>query len=340
MKALTLTDVKKFELIEKEIPTASDQKAVIKISKTGICGSDIHMVWSTGYGAGTNFVIGHEFCGVIVDPGGSPTLKKGDRVVAMEIDPCGQCEYCLNGMPHLCEHVLDGGPGIGSDGGYEEYVAVRHDMIRVIPDNVSDISGALVEPTAISMHAVKLAGVKEGSKVLVTGAGAIGLFAAACAYALGAKEVVITEVNQERLQLANNAKFITHALNGSKEDLVDELKKIVPDGFDAVIECSGHGGASTTALSSLKRGGHMVLVAYGDLPKVDLFTFINNEIHLLGSVFFTFEEFELVIDLMSQGKLDLEQYVELVKLEDVQSVLEGIETQKSNAVKYMIDFNK
>ncbi len=337
MKALTITGVKKFELIEKPIPQSNGKKAVIKVSKAGVCGSDIHMVWAMGYSPAPNFVIGHEFSGTIVDPGDSPTLKVGDRVVAMEIDSCGQCEYCLDGKPQLCPHVLDGGPGIGSDGGYAEYVAVRHDMIRKLPDNVSDLAGALVEPASISMHATKLAGVKEGSKVLVTGGGAIGLFAAACAHALGASVVAITEVNKERIELARNSTFVTHVYDGTDTDLPDKLKEIVPNGFDAVIECSGNKSASTTGLNALRTGGTMTFVAYGSQPDIDLFTFINTEKHISGSVFFTFEEFELVIDLMSQGKLDLTPFTKIIRMEDLQQILEDLESGKENAIKYVMD---
>ena len=337
MKALTIKGVKQFELIEKDIPTLKEDQALIKVSKAGICGSDIHMVWAAGYRPSEDFVIGHEFSGTIVDPGTSKDLKVGDRVVAMEITPCGECDYCKNNQPQLCSHVLDGGPGIGSDGGYGQYVAVRQDMIRKLPDNVTDVAGALVEPASISMHACKMAQVKEGSKVLVSGGGAIGLFAAACAYALGASEVVVTEVNPERIRLANEASFVTHALDGASEHLKDQLKDIAPEGFDSVIECSGHPVASSTALASLSRGGTMTLVAYGQQPQIDLFTFINTEQHLTGSVFFTFEDFELVIDLMSQGKLNLEPYAKLIHLEDVQQTLLDLESGKENAIKYVID---
>lgn len=339
MKAITLTDVKKFELIDKPQPVSTDGKAIIKTSKCGICGSDIHMIWNVGYKAGTDFVIGHEFCGTIVDPGASDSLKVGDRVVAMEIDPCGKCDFCHNGQPNLCAHVLDGGPGIGNDGGYAEYVAVRHDMVRKIPDSMSDVAGALVEPASISMHAVKLAGVKEGSTVLVTGAGTIGLFAAACAHALGAGKVVITEVNQERIKVADEADFVSVALNRLDKDLKDKLFEIAPEGFDAVIECTGNQIASTQALSALKRGGHMILVAFGKQPNMDLLAFVNMEQHISGSVFFTDKEFELVIDLIAEGKLDLEKYTELIKPEDVQTTLENIENGTANAIKYVIDFD-
>lgn len=340
MKALTLVDIKKFEIIDKDIPKAEDNKIVIKVSKAGICGSDIHMIWATGYGASTNSVIGHEFCGIVTDNGNSSNFKVGDRVVAMEIDPCLNCDYCNSGKPNICNHVLDGGPGIGSDGGYGEYVLVREDMVRILPDNVSDISGAMVEPAAISLHSVKLAGVKNGSNVLITGAGAIGLFAASCAYALGAKSVTTLEVNDERVKIARDSDFVTNSISALDSNVDEQLKSIAPDGFDAVIECSGNKTASTTGLNNLRKGGSMVLVAYGEAPDINLFNFVNNEQHISGSVFFTMEEFQEVIDLMANGKLKLECFAKVIGMNEVQTVLENLEKGVENRIKYIIDMSK
>ena len=257
----------------------------------------------------------------------------------MEIDPCNTCEDCLSGRPQICEHVLDGGPGIGSDGGYGQYVAVREDMVRKIPDTMSDVEGALVEPASISMHAVKLAHVKEGSTVLISGGGTIGLFAAACAHALGAKEVVVLEVNEERIKLAKESGFVTHVINSLDEDIAEQLEKICPKGFEAVLECSGNQKASTLALNHLRKGGHMTFVAYGAQPDIEMFNMINNEWHLSGSVFFTPSEFEEVIQLIADKKMDLERYAKIIHMEDVQRVLEDLETGKENNIKYVIDMD-
>lgn len=342
MKALTLVEPKKFKIIEKDIPKPIDNKVVIKVMNTGICGSDIHMIWQTGWSAGTNFVIGHEFSGEIYDPGKSQKFHKGDRVVAMEIDSClkDTCEFCGTGRENICDHVLEGGPGIGSDGGYGQYVAVREDMVRILPDNVSFISGAMVEPASIAMHGLMQAYVTKESKVLITGCGAIGMFAAACAHALGVKEVYVTEANKERVKIAANSGLVKEAYNARKEDLDSKLKEAAPKGFDAVIECSGNKTASTTGLNHLKKGGHMVLIAYGETPDINLFNFVNSEHHLSGSLFFTQEEFDLVIKLMAEKKLNLEPYAKLISMEEVQSSLEGLETGRENAIKFVIKMNE
>lgn len=342
MKALTLVGTKKFELIEKDIPKAEGNKVVIKVMNTGICGSDIHMIWATGYNAGTNFVIGHEFSGIIYDAGNSSEFNVGDRVVAMEIDSClkDDCEFCGTGRENICDHVLEGGPGIGTDGGYGQYVAVREDMVRHLPDNVSFVSGAMVEPAAISMHGLKLAKVNENSKVLITGCGAIGMFAAADAHALGIKNVYITEANLDRVEMAKNSGFVKEAFNAKDEQLDEKLSAVAPNGFDAVIECSGNKTASTTGMNHLKKGGEMVLIAYGEAPEINVFNFVNSELHLSGSLFFKTSEFEEVIELMHEGKLNLEPYSKLIEMEEVQSSLEKLEKGIESPIKYVIKMNE
>ena len=341
MKALTLVEPKKFAIIEKDIPVATGNKVVIKVKRTGICGSDIHMIWQTGYNAGTNFVIGHEFAGEIYDSGNSTIFKNGDRVVAMEIDSClkDTCEYCGTGHENICDHVLEGGPGIGSDGGYGQYVAVREDMVRFLPDNVSFTAGAMVEPASISMHGLKLAKVNENSKVLITGCGPIGMFAAACAHALDVKEVYITETNNDRIKLVTDSGFVKKAFDAKDDQIDNKLKEVAPAGFDAVIECSGNQKASTMGLNHLKKGGEMVLIAYGNAPEINVFNFVNSEYHLSGSLFFTTKEFESVIKLMHEGKLKLESYAKEIEMADVQTSLENFEKGTDCPIKFVIKMN-
>lgn len=341
MKALTLVEPKKFAIIEKEIPKATGNKVVIKVKRTGICGSDIHMIWQTGYNAGANFVIGHEFAGEIYDAGDSKTFKNGDRVVAMEIDSClkDTCEFCGSGRENICDHVLEGGPGIGSDGGYGQYVAVREDMVRFLPNNVSFTAGAMVEPASISMHGLRLAKVNKQSKILITGCGPIGMFTAACAHALGIKDVYITETNNDRIKLVTASGYVKKAFDAKDDQIDKKLKEVAPKGFDAVIECSGNQKASTMGLNNLKKGGQMVLIAYGNAPEINVFNFVNSEYHLSGSLFFTTKEFDSVIELMHEGKLDLEPYAKEIEMEDVQTSLQNFEKGLDCPIKFVIKMN-
>ena len=123
------------------------------------------------------------------------------------------------------------------------------------------------------------------------------------------------------------------------DKLADKLTEVAPSGFDAVIECSGNKTASTMGLNHLKKGGHMSMIAYGDAPEINIFNFVNSEYHLSGSLFFKTEEFDEVIKLMSEGKLNLEPYSKLIEMEEVQSSLEKLEKGIESPIKYVIKMN-
>ena len=215
---------------------------------------------------------------------------------------------------------------------------MRDDMAIKLPDEISDISAALVEPFSVSYHGAKQAKVSAGKTVLITGCGPIGLFAAAASYALEASKIVILEANPERIKLAEESHFVTYALNSLDTDINKKLTEIEPDGFDAVIECSGNKNASTLALNNLKKGGHMSIIAYGDAPEIDIFSLVNKERHIDGSLFFTVNEFKEAIELMASKKINLEKYVKLIKMEEVQETLEKMKRHEENQIKYMIDY--
>ena len=288
MKALVIKGVREIGMIEKEKPVADERFSVIKVTHAGICGADLHLFWAAGGFAGTNYVPGHEFAGVIEETLPGSGFEVGDRVVAMDITPCGECDYCKSGRPQLCDMCFAEAPGVGGvDGGYAEYSKVRNDFIRKLPDNISLKQAAMIEPVCISMHAVNMCGVNENSNVLVTGGGAIGLFAAAAAKAKGAKYVALTEANPGRIKIAKEADFVDEVFDAADPEINEKVKAKVPEGFDISVECSGHPAAANLALYSLKRGGQHAILAYGPGFKYDAMAIINNELHIHGSVMFT-----------------------------------------------------
>ncbi len=337
MRILTVADKKSIVLSDKPMPPSRQGLPIIKVKYAGICGGDWHMVWKNGVRAGQNAVAGHEFYGVIEDPCGTD-FKKGERVTAIEYSPCCTCEFCQRKLPHLCPSRFNEGVGLMWDGAFAEYVAVRADMIYRLPDAVDDIQAAMIEPCAVSMHGARLAGVQKGSKVLITGCGAIGLFAAAAAKALGAEVVVVTEIHPQRLALAEHAPFVDFAVNSATENLQDYLCDIAGGKFDCAVECSGNSIAATTALEAIKPGATMTILAYGPGPDIPYFNFINDEKRIQGAVFFTPNDFQTVIDMMASGKIDIKQYGEVILPQDVQETLQGLEDGTKFASKYLIDF--
>jgi hypothetical protein len=257
----------------------------------------------------------------------SSLFERRDVIIVSSVS----CIYSLGDPSEYSKMVLSLRPGMIMD---------RNDFIRKLPDNVSLKQAAMIEPVCISMHAVNMCGVNENSTVLVTGGGAIGLFAAAAAKAKGAKYVALTEANPGRIKIAEEADFVDEVFDAADPEINEKVKAKAPEGFDISVECSGHPAAANLALYSLKRGGQHAILAYGPGFKYDAMAIINNELHIHGSVMFTVPEFEDVIKLMSEGKIDVEKYGELVAMEDAQEIFEGLDNGSRPAVKYIYDMSK
>ena len=148
--------------------------------------------------------------------------------------------------------------------------------------------------------------------------------------------MVLTEVNPIRLGQAREAAFIDHALSGTAEGLTDTLHELAGGLFDCAIECSGNQRAATMALESIKPGATLTMLAYGSGPQVDSFSFINDEKRIQGGVFFTPEDFERVIAMMADGRIDIRQYAEIITMDDAQDTFLGLDNGTKNAQKYVI----
>jgi L-iditol 2-dehydrogenase len=336
MRALKVTAQKKIELVELEDLKPQSEKTLIKVSYAGICGSDLG-AWERGDSAGGG-ACGHEFSGVVVDPGASKTLKAGDPVTAMEISPCLTCDRCLAGDVNVCSMVMADSPGLSTSGGMADYVLVRPDMVRRLPDGVDQLLGALTEPAAVSMHAARRAGIKKGSRVLILGAGPIGVFAAAAARALEAEYIAITEVNENRIAFVRKAGYVDLVLNAGDPGFIDQLKNAAgKKGFDAVLDCSGFG--NTDVLKLLRpRGIFMVVALHPDL-QLSRVPLGMNEYNIQGSFFFLPEDFELTLQLMASGKLDLRIFAtKVAELGEVQSCFEELASGKTENMKILFKF--
>lgn len=337
MKAAVLEGAKKLVVKDVPKPEANGKDVIMKVAACGLCGSDVHSFWPVGSLAGSIF--GHEFCGTVEDPGDRTDLKVGDRICAAEINPCGKCEFCLSGREQLCLQLNADAPGISRPGGYAEFVRVRSDLTRKLPDNVSFVEGGLIEPCAVSLHAARRGNIFSGAKVLVTGAGAIGLFAAYCAKFLGAGMVAITaKAGSYRYANAEKVEFIDHVYDGTSGDLVDRLLEVTNGkGFDTIIETTSAGAVRATALKALGKHGTFVNVGFeNDMYIEAVRPMILGEYSITGSRFFQMKDFDDVIECLATGKLQLERFATTVKLDDIQSAFEASVSGHNNTVKYVV----
>lgn len=252
------------ELREVPEPVTGARDVKIKVLKTGICGTDLH-IESWDLWADTNlnppFIPGHEFVGRVSEIGANVTsIKVGDLVSGEGHIVCGLCRNCRAGRRHLCMNTI--GVGVNRDGAFAEFVVIPESNVWLHPEDIDLDLAAVFDPLGNAVHTA-LSFPVVGEDVLITGAGPIGLMAAAIARFVGARFVVITDVNQYRLDLAR-AMGVDAAVNISTDDVSTTMKNLgMKEGFDVAFEMSGHKSAMPMILANV---GHGARIAALGLP--------------------------------------------------------------------------
>ena len=340
MRTVKLVSPRNLVIGESEKPAPDGKSAIIRVSSCGICGSDLHL-WESGLDMNNKpgLIMGHEFAGVLEDPGERKDLKPGDRVAIIPLNPCGVCSPCRQGHLQICsESTRRVSIGLNSPGAYAEYVSFRSDMVRKLPDTISDLEAAMIEPASVSLHAVKTAGITTGDKVLITGSGTIGLLCAAWARISGAARIFIAEVNNARAEAAVRLGDADEVVDAKDPKFVSKIKKATAGGVDIVIDASGADAAINAAISALKIKGTLVLAGVSVKPQLlATLPVTRKEITLKGSYAYGVEEFELAMDFSARKVLALEKYVSrTVGLNEVQEACEVLHSGKTGDVKIII----
>ena len=334
MKCVSISGEKSLVLKNIDVPVSKDGSVVIEVKSAGICGSDIHN-WDMGQPVG--LVMGHEFAGVVVDPGSRMDLEKGDRVTGLPISPCGKCEACRSGNVQYCSETWSEAVGLAltNPGAFAEYTSCRPDMVRKIPGNVSFDAACMVEPSAVSLHAINLADIKIGDDVLIIGGGIIGLMAAEFAKLAGAGYIAMVETNKKRGRKAVSYGKVNEYYDALKSDTIPKLLTKTNGGFDTVIECCGNAAAVTEALMAVKPGGTVVLVGVSAVPiNIPLVVGVMKEVNIKGAIAYTVEEFETVIKMIAEKRINVSKYIDdLVPLEKAQESFERLTSGNDAAVK-------
>jgi threonine 3-dehydrogenase len=248
-------------LVDVERPVPGHNDVLIKIKKTAICGTDIH-IWKWDEWASKTIPIpmhvGHEYVGEIVEIGQEVLgFSIGDRVSGEGHITCGHCRNCRAGRRHLCRNTV--GVGVNRPGAFADYLAIPAFNAFKIPDDVPDDLAAIFDPFGNAAHTA-LAFNLVGEDVLITGAGPIGAMAAAIARHVGARNVVITDVNDYRLDLAARM-GATRTVNVSREAMSDVMKELrMTEGFDVGLEMSGVPSAFTMMLEQMNHGGRIAML--------------------------------------------------------------------------------
>lgn len=291
----------------------------IKVDWCGICGSDLHE-----YVAGPVFIpveaphpltgiqgqciLGHEFCGHIAKLGeGVEGYAVGDPVAADACQHCGTCYYCTHGLYNICERLAF--TGLMNNGAFAELVNVPANLLYRLPQGFPAEAGALIEPLAVGMHAVKKAGSLLGQTVVVVGAGTIGLCTIMCAKAAGAAQVIALEMSSARKAKAKEV-GANVVLDPSQCDAQAEIRALTAGlGADVSFECIGNKHTAKLAIDTIRKAGKCVLVGIFEEPsEFNFFELVSTEKQVLGALAYN-GEFADVIAFIADGRLDIRPLV-------------------------------
>jgi (R,R)-butanediol dehydrogenase/meso-butanediol dehydrogenase/diacetyl reductase len=276
-------------------PCPSANEVVIRVGRCGICGSDLHMTREPAFGIASGTVLGHEFAGEVVEVGSAAVgLKSGDPVAVAPIRGCGYCPCCRNGEPAWCTQMsLQGG-------GFGQYALATDRQCLKLPATTSIEEGALVEPLAVALHGVALSGLKAGDRVLIMGAGPIGLAVAFWARRHGATRIAVSDLNtfQSKLALQVGATSFVQ----STSDVIATVKAALGGPPDVVFECVGRPGVLAEALEHVRPRGNIVIL--GLCTSVDSFVpfrAVSKEVKFITSAFFNVAEYRTALDALDGG---------------------------------------
>jgi len=306
MRAAVLRGVGDVAVEERPVPEAGPGEVVVRVASVGVCGSDTHYYEHGRIGrfvVDSPLVLGHEAAGEVAALGpGVATLAVGQRVSVEPGVPDLTCPQCLAGRYNLCPGMrFFATPPI--DGAFAEYVVVHAAFAHPVPDTISDDAAALLEPLSVGIWACRKGRVGAGSRVLVTGAGPIGLVSVQVARAFGATEIVVSDVNPARLALAREL---------GATDVVDVRTTRVtdlPHPPEVLLECSGHPAATIEAIRALDRAGRAVLVGMGgDELALPLSVVQERELEVTGTFRYA-NTWPTAIALVAGGRVDLDRLV-------------------------------
>jgi 2-desacetyl-2-hydroxyethyl bacteriochlorophyllide A dehydrogenase len=281
-------------------PTPGEHEVLIRVRYCGICGSDVHR-----YRLGAALGIGHEFSGDIVEVGRNVTgLQVGDRVAVEPHHSCGECFWCRQGAEiGLCEEFYAGIERY--EGAFRTYVKARDHQVHKLPDHLPYEHAALIEPTTIALHSVRLSGMKEGDVIAVLGLGPIGQLVARVARALGAGKVYATEASKSRIELAREvADEVVDVTAGNPVDRILELTH--GRGADAVFECAGSVSAAQQSVAVARKGGTIVVVSICfDWVELPFTSIALKGLTLKGFVCWSPGEYASALNLIADGRVDV-----------------------------------
>jgi L-iditol 2-dehydrogenase len=300
MKQAVLKAPGNIEIVEIEEPAPHPGEVLVKVERIGICGSDIHVYHGVHPFTSFPVVQGHEYSGTVVAIGeGVAGLHPGMKVTSLPQIVCGQCAPCRRGDYHICDHLKV--KGFQAPGFAQELSTVPYQQIAVLPDDLSYEEGALVEPVAVAVHAIRKVLVIKGVNVAVLGGGPIGNLVAQIAQSEGGN-VLLTDISEHRLSIARQC-GIRRTLNPGKDDFAAGIQSIFgPEKYAVAFECVGVEETIRDAIENIAKGGTIVVVGvYGNQTRLNLSLVQDRELQIMGSLMYQREDYIRAVEYIHKG---------------------------------------
>ena len=329
------------EFREVERPEPKTGEVLVRMRRIGVCGSDIH-VWH-GKHPFTSYPVtqGHEVSGEIAALGKGVTgFAVGEKVTIEPQVVCGKCHPCRHGKYNLCEELKV--MGFQTTGAASEYFAVDAAKVTKIPAAMSFDEGAMLEPLAVAVHAVRRFADLKGAKVAVLGAGPIGILVAQSAKGLGAESVLITDVSDLRLAKAREC-GVDFAVNTKAKDFGEAMVEAFgPDKADVIYDCAGNDITMGQAIKYARKGSTIILVAvFAGLAKVDLAVLNDKELDLNTTMMYRHEDYVGAIDLVESGKVRLAPLISKhFAFRDYAEAYRYIDANRESTMKVIVDVDR
>lgn len=344
MRKLILEAPYTMKMTEAPAPEPGDDQVRIRVCKIGVCGSDPTIYKGLHPYVTYPVVLGHEISGVIDAAGKNvPKERIGERVTVIPHQVCGKCEACKHEIYNFCEELKC--TGAEADGADCDYFCIDSKMVLQIPDTMTMEQAALVEPACVAYHGAKRGHIQSSDRILIIGAGPIGVFCMQSCFALGAKEVYVADMDASRLELAKKL-GATGVIDVSSEDLAAGLIRLAGSekNIDVFYDCVGEKGTVlNNILSVAKRGSRIVVI--GVLQKeyhIPLLPdFVQHELSLSGTTMYIPQDYREMIELMGQGIIRIDGMVSHhFTLEEVPKVLDMIVNKKEKTFKVVINVSE
>lgn len=341
MKVAVMEAVGRMGYTNRPVPVPKADEVLVKLEYVGICGSDIHY-YETGaigdYVVEPPFVLGHEPSGTVVEAGSAVKhLKVGDRVALEPGKTCGHCDFCRQGKYNLCPDVIFfATPPI--DGVFQEYVAHQAELCFKLPDHVSTLEGALIEPLAVGFHAAGQGGGCIGQTAVVMGAGCIGLVSMMALKARGVSPVYVVDVMEKRLEKALEL-GADGVINGNDTDVIRAVMELTDaKGCDLVIETAGTEITTRQGIHIAKKGATVVLVGYSKTGELTLPISLALDKELTFKTVFRYRHiYPMAIRALAEGKINLKGVVtDVFEFDDIQNAMNKSVADKANIVKAVV----